>query len=70
MLVPHRSARSAGPRVVRTALHLRHDFGNEIALLLLDARSDLVPGIWVIQIWQGDQKLTEQPFKVILPPIS
>ena len=35
-----------------------------------DARSDLVPGIWVIQIWQGDQKLTEQPFKVILPPIS
>jgi hypothetical protein len=35
-----------------------------------DARSDIVPGIWVIQIWQGDRKLTEQPFKIILPPIS
>ncbi len=33
-------------------------------------RTDLVPGIWLIEIWQGEHKLAEQPFKVILPPIS
>lgn len=33
-------------------------------------RSDLVPGIWTLEVWQGDRKLGEQKFNVILPPIS
>jgi hypothetical protein len=35
-----------------------------------ERRSDLVPGIWTIEIWQGTKKLGEQQFNVILPPIS
>lgn len=35
-----------------------------------DNRSDLVPGVWVIEIYEGNKRLTEQPFKVILPPVS
>jgi hypothetical protein len=35
-----------------------------------ERRSDLVPGIWTIEIWQGRKKLGEQKFNVILPPIS
>ena len=29
---------------------------------------EMVPGIWRIQIWSGQQKLTEQPFEVYVPP--
>jgi len=36
----------------------------------LKDRSDLVPGIWTLEIWQGGRKLGEQKFNVILPPIS
>lgn len=35
-----------------------------------DQLGDLVPGIWQIEIWQGDKKLGEQSFNVILPPVS
>lgn len=28
------------------------------------------PGIWTIELWYGDQKLDEEWFKVITPPIS
>src|SRR5882672_11867605 len=35
-----------------------------------ERRSDLVPGIWTIEIWQGTKKLTEQKFNVILPPVA
>jgi len=35
-----------------------------------ERRSDLVPGIWTIEIWQGKTKLGEQRFNVILPPVS
>jgi len=35
-----------------------------------ERRSDLVPGLWTIEIWQGTKKLGEQQFNVILPPIS
>jgi uncharacterized protein DUF3859 len=35
-----------------------------------ERRSDLVPGIWTVEIWQGAKKLGEQKFNVILPPVS
>lgn len=35
-----------------------------------ERRSDLVPGIWTVEIWQGTKKLGEQKFNVILPPVS
>jgi len=35
-----------------------------------ERRSDLVPGIWTIEIWQGTKKLGEQRFNIILPPVS
>jgi len=35
-----------------------------------ERRSDLVPGIWTIEIWQGNRKLGEQSFNIILPPVS
>jgi len=44
--------------------------GDDFLTWKFENPSDLVPGIWLIEIWQGDKKLAEQPFKVILPPIS
>jgi hypothetical protein len=38
--------------------------------LRFDSRSDLVPGIWTIEVWVGGKKLAEQKFNVILPPIA
>ena len=35
-----------------------------------DDRSEIVPGIWTIEIWYGDKKLGEEKFNVVLPPIA
>ena len=35
-----------------------------------ETRSDLVPGIWTIEVWVGGRKRAEQKFNVILPPIA
>jgi hypothetical protein len=35
-----------------------------------DSRDQLVPGLWTIEVWQGDRKLGGHSFHVILPPIS
>ena len=35
-----------------------------------DDRSQIVPGIWVFEIWYGDKKLAEEKFTVVLPPIA
>ena len=38
--------------------------------LKFETRSDLVPGIWTVELWVGGKKFAEQKFNVILPPIS
>jgi hypothetical protein len=38
--------------------------------LRFDSRSDLVPGIWTIEVWIGGKKRAVQKFNVILPPIA
>lgn len=35
-----------------------------------EERSDIVPGLWVFEIWHGKKKIAEQNFTVILPPIA
>jgi uncharacterized protein DUF3859 len=35
-----------------------------------DDQSEIVLGIWTIEIWYGDKKLGEQKFDVVLPPIA
>jgi len=35
-----------------------------------DYHWEIEPGIWVFEIWSGDEKLAEQQFEVITPPIS
>jgi len=35
-----------------------------------DDRAQIIPGTWVIEIWNGSKKLTAQEFTVILPPIA
>ena len=33
----------------------------------IDEPWELVPGVWTIQIWVGDQKLAEHTFTVVTP---
>ena len=35
-----------------------------------DDQSEIVPGIWTIEIWYGDKKLGDEKFNVVLPPIA
>ena len=43
---------------------------NYVITMSLESPSDLVAGIWTLEIWSGDQKLTEQNFEVLAPLIS
>ena len=43
---------------------------NYVFTMSLESVSDLVPGIWTLEIWSGDKKLTEQDFEVVAPLIS
>jgi hypothetical protein len=43
---------------------------NYVITMSLESASDLVPGIWTLEIWSGDQKLTEQTFEVLPPLLS
>jgi Domain of unknown function (DUF3859) len=43
---------------------------NYVITMSLEAPSDLVAGTWTLEIWSGDQKLTEQSFEVLAPLIS
>jgi Domain of unknown function (DUF3859) len=35
-----------------------------------DDQAQIVPGVWTLEIWYGKQKLAEQTFIVVLPPIA
>jgi hypothetical protein len=39
-------------------------------LFTFDYLWEMVPGIWTVQVWSGNQKLTEQLFEVYLSPTS
>jgi hypothetical protein len=41
-----------------------------VITMSLESISDLVPGTWTLEIWSGDNKLTEQRFEVLAPLIS
>ena len=43
---------------------------NYVITMSLESPSDLVPGTWTLEIWSGEQKLTEQNFEVLAPLIS
>jgi uncharacterized protein DUF3859 len=43
---------------------------NYVITMSLESISDLVPGIWTMEIWSGDKKLTEQTFEVLPPLLS
>jgi hypothetical protein len=43
---------------------------NYVITMSLESVSDLVPGTWTMEIWSGDQKLTEQTFEVLPPLLS
>jgi hypothetical protein len=43
---------------------------NYVITMSLESVSDLVPGVWTMEIWSGGQKLTEQTFEVLPPLIS
>lgn len=43
---------------------------NYVITMSLESPSDLVAGIWTLEIWSGDRKLTEQNFEVLAPLIS
>jgi hypothetical protein len=43
---------------------------NYVITMSLESVSDLVPGIWTMEIWSGDQKLAEQSFEVLPPLLS
>jgi hypothetical protein len=33
-------------------------------------KAQIVPGVWTFEIWNGNKKLAEEKFTVILPPIA
>jgi hypothetical protein len=41
-----------------------------VLTMSLESISDLVPGIWTLEIWSGEKKLAEQTFEVLPPLIS
>jgi len=43
---------------------------NYVITMSLESPTDLVAGTWTLEIWSGDQKLTEQNFEVLAPLIS
>lgn len=43
---------------------------HEYWLWSFDMRSEIVPGVWRVQVWSGGKMLTEQKFNVELPPSS
>ena len=43
---------------------------NYVITMSLESLSDLVPGTWTLEIWSGDEKLTEQNFDVLPPLMS
>jgi Domain of unknown function (DUF3859) len=43
---------------------------NYVITMSLESLSDLVAGTWTLEIWSGDEKLTEQNFEVLAPLIS